>query len=83
MEIIWTEPAAKDLRRLDRQLQLRILAVIDRFILHGLGDARALHGRERGLFRLRIGAWRVVMSRETPDRLVICRIRPRGQVYRR
>jgi len=79
-----TRPAARDLTRLDKPIQARILAALD-----GLktdpptGDIKRLTGPKPPQWRLRVGDWRVRFNREPATRSVlILRVLPRGRAYR-
>lgn len=71
--------AAKYLRRLDRPQRERLqhaLATLP------AGDVRRLAG-EGGLWRLRVGGWRVIFERDsTGRRILVLAIRPRGDAYK-
>jgi mRNA-degrading endonuclease RelE of RelBE toxin-antitoxin system len=75
------EPSARaDLRRLDRDTAMRILLALTRYGQSGEGDAKPLTDRE-GLYRFRIGKWRVFFDLDTPDTVRIHGIDNRGQAY--
>ena len=82
MDLVWSAPALRDLRRLDAQLAERIRAAVRRYAATQRGDVRKLEGVE-GLYRLRVGEYRVVFRRER-GRLVIVvlHVRHRRDVYR-
>ena len=58
MRIDWTDPAARDLRRLDRTTFRRVTRAVISFAETGHGDIAKLQGREPE-WRLRAGDWRV------------------------
>lgn len=76
--------ARKDLRRLDRQVQQRIVHALDRLATGARlsGDVRRLAGSTE--YRLRVGDWRVRFELDS-DRLLITvlRVLPRGRAYDR
>jgi mRNA interferase RelE/StbE len=76
--------ARKDLLRLDRQVQRRIVDALDRLAAGERlsGDVRRLVGSTE--YRLRVGDWRVRFELDG-DRLLITvvRILPRGRAYDR
>lgn len=81
--IVWERGAEKALQKLPRKLQERIRARID--ALGGEPRPRGctkLAARD-GLYRIRIGAYRVVYTVED-DRLLVLvlDVGPRGEVYR-
>ena len=81
-QIQWSGHARRDLRRLDLPVQRRILEAIGRLAATGQGDVRPLQGRS-GEYRLRVGDWRVIFSREAGVLVIlILRVQPRGDAYR-
>ena len=59
-------PAAlRDFDALDRLVQVRVTAALERFASTGHGDVKKLQGRLND-FRLRVGKWRVFFDRDTP-----------------
>jgi mRNA interferase RelE/StbE len=70
-------PARRDLKRLDRPVQRRILDALDRFVASPRsGDVRKLGSVQ---WRLRVGDWRVRFSFDDENRvIVVLRILPRG-----
>ncbi|HEY8394945.1 MAG TPA: type II toxin-antitoxin system RelE/ParE family toxin [Thermaerobacter sp.] len=85
--IVVSKEAEKTLRRLDRSTRLRLRDAIDR-LAEGPHpapgrDVRPLQGHP-GLYRLRVGDWRVLFAVEEAEQaLLVLAIRPRGQAYRR
>jgi mRNA interferase RelE/StbE len=75
-------PARRDLKRLDRPVQRRILDALDRFIVDPRsGDIRKLNSLQ---WRLRIGDWRVRFSFDDENQvIVVLRVLPRGRAYDR
>jgi mRNA interferase RelE/StbE len=75
-------PARRDLKRLDRPVQRRILDALDRFINSPRsGDIRKLDSVQ---WRLRVGDWRVRFSFDDENQvIVVLRILPRGRAYDR
>lgn len=77
---VW-EPAARiDLRKLDRETAMRILTSLTRYGETGDGDAKMLTDRN-GLYRLRVGKWRVFFDLDSADTIRIHGIDNRGQAY--
>ncbi|MGH2917077.1 MAG: type II toxin-antitoxin system RelE family toxin [Solirubrobacteraceae bacterium] len=79
-----TNPAARDIKRLDKPVQQRILAA-----LPGLqsdppaGDVKRLTGHKPPQWRLRVGDYRIRFNRDHDTRTVlILRVLPRGRAYR-
>lgn len=79
----WAKQALKALSRLDRPTQNRILAAIDDLAELSKGDVRRLEGTTEEAFRLRVGGWRIIFSYPDDSTLLIHRVRPRGDVYKR
>jgi mRNA interferase RelE/StbE len=75
-------PARRDLKRLDRPVQRRILDALDRFVVDPRGgDIRKLDSVQ---WRLRVGDWRVRFSFDDENQvIVVLRVLPRGRAYDR
>jgi mRNA interferase RelE/StbE len=75
-------PARRDLKRLDRPVQRRILDALDRFVVSPRsGDIRKLDSVQ---WRLRVGDWRVRFSFDDENQvIVVLRVLPRGRAYDR
>ena len=80
MTVRYTGKAARDLENLPRNDRQRVLDALDRFAVRGVGDVRALGGRWRGRFRLRVGDWRAILRME--DDIVVIRVSHRREAYR-
>ena len=80
MKFIWEPAARADLRGMDREAAMRILIALTRYGDRGEGDVKQLTDRE-GLYRLRVGKWRVFFDRDTFDTARIHGIDNRGQAY--
>lgn len=82
MEFIWTESAQQNLAALDTMVQKRIAQKMRWFSAQEdpLSFAEPITG-EHGLFRYRIGAYRIFIR---PDGIVllVLRIRKRSEAYR-
>src|ERR1017187_6985582 len=77
---IW-EPAARlDLRRLDRETAMRILQALTRYGESGEGDIKMLTDRA-GLYRLRVGKWRIFFDLDSPSTVRIHGVDNRGQPH--
>jgi mRNA interferase RelE/StbE len=82
----WDDGALRDLRRLDHSAQSRILR-FTRSRLHGCDDPRRigtpLHGVKRGLWRYRVGDFRLICSIEDGQLVVlVVGVGHRREVYR-
>ena len=80
MTVRYANRAAKDLQSLPLADRERVISAMDRFAESGVGDVRALSGRWRGRFRLRVGSWRVMFRRE--EDIVVLRVLHRREAYR-
>ena len=77
---LWEPAARADLRKLDRQTAMRILLTLTRYGNTGEGDVKMLTDRD-GLYRLRVGKWRLFFDLVSPDTVRIHGIDNRGQAY--
>ena len=73
---------AGDLDRLDRPVALRILGKIEKTLAAEGRAGEPLAGEFAGLYRLRVGDYRVIYARISDGYLVL-RIGHRGDVYRK
>jgi mRNA-degrading endonuclease RelE of RelBE toxin-antitoxin system len=60
-ELVLTDAAERDMRRLDRQVADRIARALNRYAGEDRGDVRRLQGTDDEL-RLRVGDWRVRLT---------------------
>lgn len=81
MVIEYKASVQKDLRRLDSQQALRVLAAIERALKTEGRGGEALSGAFAGLFQLRVGDYRVIYAR-TDNGYLILRIAHRREAYR-
>lgn len=72
----------KDLRRLDRPAALKVLRRIEATLTSEGHGGEALSGEFVGLFRMRVGDYRVIYAR-TEEGYLVLRIGHRREVYRR
>jgi mRNA-degrading endonuclease RelE of RelBE toxin-antitoxin system len=79
--IVWTEPAAADVRRLNKPTATRILSALHRFAESATGDVKALNGGREEL-RLRIGGYRLFFVYTAADAVEIRRVLHRKDAYR-
>jgi mRNA interferase RelE/StbE len=77
---LWEPAARADLRKLDREMAMRILIALTRYGDTGEGDVKPLTDRD-GLYRLRVGKWRLFFDLDAPDTVRIHGIDNRGQAY--
>jgi mRNA interferase RelE/StbE len=71
-----------DLRRLDPPAAVRVLNQIEKALSSGAPGGKPLTGEFAGLFRLRVGDYRVIYAR-TEEGYLVLRIAHRREVYRR
>ena len=76
----WRPAARADLRRIDQETAMRILHALTRYGDTGEGDVKMLTDGV-GLYRLRVGKWRVFFDLDEPGAVRIHRIDNRGQAY--
>ncbi len=72
---------ARDLRRLGRAEAIRVLGRIERALTSGPREGEALGGEFQGLYRLRVGDYRVIYAR-TDEGYLVLRVAHRREVYR-
>jgi mRNA interferase RelE/StbE len=83
---VWTyefaASARRDLKRLDPPIRRRIVDALDRLTRDTmLGDVKQLRP---GLWRLRVGAWRVIFERDVGRAVIsVLRVEHRSRAYRR
>ena len=79
-EVWFTEPAKKDLRKLENLMQDRIIAVLERIRIRPDAYVTKLVGDPR--FKLRVGDYRVLLEIDKgQQRILVHRIRHRKNVY--
>jgi len=70
----------RDLRRIDKKDVNRILRQIEKVLGENPDKGVLLKGEYRGLYKLRVGDYRVIYCR-TKEGVLILRIRHRGKAY--
>ena len=78
MNIRYTKAAVKVILTMDFKTKQRIKKGIESI---PAGDIKTLRGYY-GLYRLRVGKWRIVFSYPDNNTILIEKIAPRGEVYR-
>lgn len=81
-QVEWAKRALKELLRLDKPTQSRIVEAINELAASSRGDVRRLEGSEVEAFRLRVGGWRVIFCYQSDETLLVLRVRPRGDAYK-
>jgi mRNA interferase RelE/StbE len=70
----------RDLKRIDRKEANRILKIIDKELGENPNKGQALKGQNKGLYKLRIGRYRVIYTK-TKRGVLVLRISKRGRAY--
>jgi mRNA interferase RelE/StbE len=78
--IVWTGPARTDVRSLSKPIAMHILSALHRFAESGVGNVKALEGREE--LWLRVGDYRLFFVCPDPDSIEVRRVRHRSEAYR-
>ena len=80
--LIWTHPALRDMKKLDRRLAHRIREGVVGLAETGSGDVAKLNGASPPEWRLRVGGHRVFFRFQGDAREIrILRVRRRYEVY--
>ncbi|MCK4757457.1 MAG: type II toxin-antitoxin system RelE/ParE family toxin [Thermoplasmata archaeon] len=79
-EVEYKASAERDLRKIDKKQINRLLDKIEEVLGEDPGKGEALKGRYKGLFKLRVGEYRVIYAK-TKKGVLIIRIAPRGKAY--
>ena len=78
----FTPRAQRDMRRLDRPVQRRVIDALDKLVGEpSIGDVVKLTGSDDE-YRLRVGDWRVRFTRDNAGNVEVLRVLPRGRAYR-
>ncbi|MCI4363126.1 MAG: type II toxin-antitoxin system RelE/ParE family toxin [Thermoplasmata archaeon] len=79
-EIIWSDSAARQLQKLDRQVGRRIFDKVGELSHEPFRNVRRLTGAP--YFRLRVGDYRVILRiREEELEVLVLKVGPRESVY--
>jgi mRNA interferase RelE/StbE len=78
--IVWTDPAKTDIRKLSKLDAMHVLSALHRFAESGVGDVKALQGRDE--LRLRIGDYRLFFVPADSDTIEVRRVHHRSEAYR-
>ena len=79
----FTARARRDMRKLDRPVQRRVIEALDRLVAEPpQGDIVKLTGVDEE-WRLRVGDWRVRFTRDDHGIVQVLRVLPRGRAYDR
>lgn len=80
MTVHYTSKAYKDLESLAPNDRRRVVEALDRFADGGAVDVRALAGRWKGSFRLRVGNFRAILRID--QGIIVVRVLHRREAYR-
>ena len=78
MKILYSKQAAKAIGKIGNPFKKNIKKAIEKI---PSGDVKKLQGHST-LYRLRVGDWRIVLSYQEADAVLIESIGPRGQIYK-
>ena len=78
-KIKYEKDCLKYLEKLDRNTQVRIINAISQL---PFGNVKKLQGNIAN-YRLRVGNYRIVFSKDDENLISIIKIAPRGEVYKR
>ena len=78
VHVEYSKRAVKTIGGMDRPTKQRIKKAVE-----GIpqGDIVELQGT-KGIYRLRVGAWRVIFEYLSTDKVLVSKIAPRGGVYK-
>jgi mRNA interferase RelE/StbE len=80
VKIEYKASVERDLRRIDRKDTLRILRKVEKVLNEDPDKGVALKGEYKGLYKLRVGDYRIIYCR-TNEGVLILRIRHRKRAY--
>jgi len=82
--LVWTRPAAKDLKRLDPPVAYQIRERMIRLAETGQGDITRLAGVLLPAWRLRVGDWRVIFEYKHEHAVIeVLHVLGRDKAYKR
>ena len=80
-EIIFTETSLRELKKLERNVQVRIISVLERIRYNPEKYIKRLRGREE--YRLRVGDYRVILYLDRKDKKIfVLEVGHRRNIYR-
>ena len=80
-QIEYKQSVFNDLKKIDRQIVERIIREIESVISKNPEVGEALKGQFKGLYKYRVGNWRVIYAIFS-DNVLILRIKHRSVVYK-
>lgn len=78
MKLRYAKEAVKTINSLDKPTKQRIKDAVESL---PNGNVKPLRGI-KGLYRLRVGDWRIIFSLPQNDTILVEKIAPRGDVYK-
>lgn len=81
-KITYKSTVIKDLKRIDKQEARRVINKMEKALSENPDSGIALTGEFQGLFRYRVGDYRVIYSK-SPGQVLVLRIAHRKEVYRK
>jgi len=81
LSVLYKASVERDLKKLDHSVALRVLDQIEQDLATDPGKGEPLKGAFQGLFKYRIGDYRVIYTK-TQDGILVLRIGHRKDVYR-
>lgn len=79
-KVEYKSSVSRDLKKIDRSQIERLLGKLEETLSENPDSGSPLKGQYRGIFKYRIGNYRV-MYVKTKDGVLVLRIRHRGKVY--
>ena len=82
-KVIWNEGVINELKEMDRKVASRIANKVENHLVKSPTDLGvALRGQFAGLYRYRVGKWRVIYSIEPrTETILVLRVEHRDRVY--
>ena len=78
---MYKSSVSKDLKKIDKSIAKRILQRIEEDLGKNPNRGIPLSGRYKGLFKYRIGSYRVIYTK-TKEGIIVLRIGHRGKMYK-
>ncbi len=79
-EVEYKASVERDLRKIDKKQINRLLDKIEDVLSESPSKGEALKGQLKGLYKLRVGEYRVIYAK-TKKGVLVVRIAPRGKAY--
>jgi mRNA interferase RelE/StbE len=83
-EVIWQEKVLKDLELIDKKDAGRIVERVKTYLVQNpVGLGTPLKGIFKGLFRYRLGNYRVIYATDMAEKkIIVLHVKPRKEAYR-